>query len=460
MNHQAWNSGDGMTTSRWSMILRGAVAAIVFVASAPSVRAEVIGLDLTTNNPGSITLSGGDNTFTFDSFSIDYLIVAGGGGGAGARNSSPGGRGGGGGGAGGLLQGTGFAISGDQTITVGTGGTGGAGPTVGGFGGNSTAFGFTAIGGGGGGNNVVGTSATDGGSGGGAPSSTNVAANGGLGTPGQGNNGGPGNGSGIAGGGGGAGGAGVLLTGGAGVSSSITGSAVTYAAGGNGGTTASLDTVSVGAAAASTGNGGRGAAPGGANSTVTNAISGGTGGTGIVVVRYTGPQVLTGGTVSTVGGDTVHQFLSTGASTLDLYSATIDGDIDGSGSLVWDKTGILTLGGANTYMGSTQIDSGTIALSGSIGSTSDLSFVSGLLDLGSTGLIRVLQTNYSIADANTDIGNNRIQGSGLTVSTFNDGSNDYTQILAVPEPTVLALAACGGAISLAVLRRRRKTASA
>lgn len=293
MNHQAWNSGDGMTTSRWSMILRGAVAAIVFVASAPSVRAEVIGLDLTTNNPGSITLSGGDNTFTFDSFSIDYLIVAGGGGGAGARNSSPGGRGGGGGGAGGLLQGTGFAISGDQTITVGTGGTGGAGPTVGGFGGNSTAFGFTAIGGGGGGNNVVGTSATDGGSGGGAPSSTNVAANGGLGTPGQGNNGGPGNGSGIAGGGGGAGGAGVLLTGGAGVSSSITGSAVTYAAGGNGGTTASLDTVSVGAAAASTGNGGRGAAPGGANSTVTNAISGGTGGTGIVVVRYTGPQVLT-----------------------------------------------------------------------------------------------------------------------------------------------------------------------
>jgi hypothetical protein len=39
-----------------------------------------------------------------------------------------------------------------------------------------------------------------------------------------------------------------------------------------------------------------------------------------------GPQVLFGGTVSTVGSDTVHQFLS-GSSTLDLYSATIAGDI-------------------------------------------------------------------------------------------------------------------------------------
>lgn len=173
----------------------------------------------------------------------------------------------------------------------------------------------------------------------------------------------------------------------------------------------------------------------------------------VVVVRYSGAQVLSGGTVTTVGGDTVHQFLTTGTSALDLHSATIAGNIDGSGNLIWDKTGTLTLSGTDTYTGTTTIKLGVLSLAGTIGSTSDLIFGAGTLDLGSTGLIRILQSNYSISDANTDIGNSLISGDDtLQVSTFNDGFNDFTQITVIPEPRAALI---GGLGLLALLRRRR-----
>jgi len=97
---------------------------------------------------------------------VEYLIVAGGGGGGSTDGNTS--RSGGGGGAGGLLQGTGLSISGTQTITVGAGGTGGVqNGARGGKGGNSTAFGLTAIGGGGG-STAFNQDAGDGGSGGGS----------------------------------------------------------------------------------------------------------------------------------------------------------------------------------------------------------------------------------------------------------------------------------------------------
>lgn len=419
-------------------------------ASSLPLHAATINLDLSTNNPDGITLSAGDNDFSFAGLAVDYLIVGGGGGGGSTANNT--GRRGGGGGAGGLLQGTGASISGTQTITVGAGGTGGVqNGARGANGGNSSISGIvggTAIGGGGGAS-AHGQLPGDGGSGGGEYGSNTVGP--GLGTAGQGNNGGQGTNT-EGGGGGGAGGAGGVGTAGAGLSSSITGSAVTYAAGGDdGGGTSGQVSATPAPAAANTGNGGNGITP----TATSGGINGQAGGSGIVVVKYAGTtQLLTGGLVSTVGGNTVHTFTSTGASTLALHSATVAGNIGGTGNLVWDKTGTLTLAGTNSYTGTTTISLGDLYLSGMIGSTSDLVFTSGgSIFLGLTGVINVLQTNYSLLDANGDITGGFIEGEGdLKVSTFNDGFNDFTQISVIPEPSAALLGAIGG---LFLLRRRR-----
>jgi len=162
---------------------------------------------------------------------VEYLVVGGGGGGG---NVAGGGFYGGGGGAGGLLSGTvNVNVATAQTLTVGGGGAGGtyASSPHGNNGGNSQFGSFTAIGGGGGGRGAAAyvgcydSAGSNGGSGGGGP------CGGGTGTAGQGYAGGGGD-TGGASGGGGAGGAGTTSGGGPGVSSSITGTAVTYAAGG------------------------------------------------------------------------------------------------------------------------------------------------------------------------------------------------------------------------------------
>jgi hypothetical protein len=64
-----------------------------------------------------------------------------------------------------------------------------------------------------------------------------------------------------------------------------------------------------GNAGANTGGGGGG----GSHYNVTN--KGGEGGSGIVVVRYAGPQKATGGTVTSVSGYTIHTFTSSGTFT-------------------------------------------------------------------------------------------------------------------------------------------------
>jgi hypothetical protein len=61
------------------------------------------------------------------------------------------------------------------------------------------------------------------------------------------------------------------------------------------------------AGTANTGGGGGGA--GGGNNA---ARVGTTGGSGVVIIRYAGAQVGTGGTVTNVGGYTYHTFTSSG----------------------------------------------------------------------------------------------------------------------------------------------------
>ena len=138
------------------------------------------------------------------------------------------------------------------------------------------------------------------------------------GASGSGNAGGSWTGSGTGGaGGGGAGGSGSANSGntggagGVGVSSSISGTAVTYGVGGNGGSSSSGNIN----AAANTGNGGGGTA--------------GAGGSGVVIISYAtnGSDGIsassTGGTITNSGNQTVHTFASSGV--INLVGSIVTG---------------------------------------------------------------------------------------------------------------------------------------
>jgi surface protein len=241
---------------------------------------------------------------------VEYLVVAGGGGGASDTTSTAGG----GGGAGGLLTnvgGTPLAVSaGVHNVVVGAGGAErpSTARTAGNDGNPSSVFSVSATGGGGGGEWNTNPGRTGGsGGGGGAGLSIGTDSVGGAGVSGQGNNGGngfssPSTGQRCGGGGGGAGAAGVAGVlgvggnGGAGVSSSISGAAVTYAGGGGGaiitgtqgvGGAGGGGTARTSAGQANTGGGGGGGAGGTASEAVGRA-----GGSGIVIVRYRTPEAF------------------------------------------------------------------------------------------------------------------------------------------------------------------------
>ena len=147
-----------------------------------------------------------------------------------------------------------------------------------------------------------------------------------------------------------------------------------------------------------------------------------------MIASYTGPQVLSGGTVSSDGsGKTVHTFTSSATSTLDLHAATISGNIDGvGGNLVWNKTGKLTLSGNNGYTGSTTISSGSLEVHGSISSSSGIS--------NSTALIFNSGSAQSFGNAITGSGTLTKQGAGtLTLS----GDNNYSGATTVSAGTLV-----------------------
>ena len=300
-------------------------------AQRPTGAQGLIRLNSTTGNPewydstSSSWLPFSQNA----GYSVNYLVVAGGGGGAGASASSGGAAGGG---AGGLLTSSVSLVSGTAyTITVGAGGSGGnSGSTWRGTVGSDSVISSiaTATGGGDGATANTGTTyaARDGGSGGGANYYRTTAANG---TFGQGYAGGAGTSSaapgycGAGGGGasatGGTPGSSTGGTGGAGSSSSISGAAVTYGGGGGGGGYLTFTQGAGGSGGggnsgpsgggnASAGTANRGGGGGGASCDSATGFSGGSGGSGIVIIAYSGTQRGTGGTVTSVGGYTIHTF--------------------------------------------------------------------------------------------------------------------------------------------------------
>jgi hypothetical protein len=293
--------------------------------------------------------------------SVEVLVVAGGGGGGPDV--------GGGGGGGGVVYNPSFlVISGTSyTVTVGTGGTAGSGPTpsviLGGNGANSIFGTITAIGGGAGGSyaSVIGAPGGSGGGSGGDSSGTFLFA--GNGIINQGFAGGIGTNNSVpygAGGGGGAGGPGSNFTvagggaGGPGIGNAISGTLIYYGGGGGGG--GGTDTQSDGRGYGGIGGGGTGSARTGPTSLIPGARDGtpntggggggtggwntaGAGGSGIVIVRYPGKiQKATGGVVTVVNNYTIHTFTSGTSAfvpynfTSPRYSTTAGGCITLNGS--------------------------------------------------------------------------------------------------------------------------------
>jgi hypothetical protein len=262
---------------------------------------------------------------------IEYLVIAGGGGG---NYQSYGNRGGGGGGAGGYRTNASFTTpTSSFTITVGAGGT------AYGKGSNSVMSTITSTGGGsGGGIDGNGTpNGQAGGSGGGAAGSYLVGDNGSAGagnqggySPVEGYNGGgvtyDNDGYRAGAGGGGAGSAAATVApnsngtaGGAGLSSSITGSAVTRGGGGGGGNSANRS----GGAGGSGGGGAGGSSPG--NGTVNTGgggggtyVGGGSGGSGIVIIAYSDAFPP----ITTIGAGLTYSVSTSSRSGYRVYSFT------------------------------------------------------------------------------------------------------------------------------------------
>jgi hypothetical protein len=263
------------------------------------------------------------------------LIAGGGGGGGNANTSGSGVRMGGGGGAGGLLTTSTLSLNPtlSYTVVVGAGGSGGATMTNGsnsvfnstitanggGYGGNALNYGQNGGSGGGGGNN-------------GFQSPAGTSNQGTFsGWTAYGNSGGTGTenaASSAGGGGGGAGAAGAnssSLTGGnggVGIASSISGTSTYYAGGGGGGTEGGTNGTGGngggGAGASGNGNpgtantGGGGGGGGHTSGSDGNSYLGGNGGSGVIIISYAGAQQFGGGIVTSVGGNTIHTFTTSG----------------------------------------------------------------------------------------------------------------------------------------------------
>jgi hypothetical protein len=105
---------------------------------------------------------------------------------------------------------------------------------------------------------------------------------------------------------------------------------------------------------------------------------------------------------------------------------------------------------------------GSMNISGGIATFGNLFF--GLdptdqIHMSGSGILRIKQSNYSMASATADIAGNKITGSGLVVSTFNNGNGLYTQVARVPEPATLTLAVALLGIAVAHRRSNRATCS-
>jgi hypothetical protein len=324
----ATSNGGGSLTTTGSFLL-GNIAPSSSQAYSGSLffvrayRTETLSVPYYNYNPSKTRLQ-----VNFKPPILARVLVVAGGGGAGGN------IGGGGGGAGGFIETTLPISPATYQVQVGGGGIGQPN-TLGsnaGTNGSSSFFSvapslLTAIGGGKGGseNGSGGSGAipSNGGSGGGGGGR---ASGFGSGVTGQGFRGGTsiffdgGGGGGAAGTGSNSPSTGNGGNGGPGISSTISGVLTYYAGGGGGGGNGTPGTGGIGGG----GNGANGLGQTGSINTGgggggSNGESGGNGGSGIVIIRYPGPQIATGGTITSFQGDTIHTFTATGSSTFTVF---------------------------------------------------------------------------------------------------------------------------------------------
>jgi hypothetical protein len=319
------NGGSGIVIVRY---LSPAIPTPYLVATGGSTSRDGDYLVHTFTGSNSFNVISLSSTPAYNS--LEYLVVAGGGGSSFTDQTT----GVGGGGAGGFLTGFSTASLGAYSIIVGAGGAKGVAPTVSTQGSNSS-FGVLQSTGGGAGSNSLKQNA-NGGSGGGVGRDGGSGKLGGTGIVGQGFDGGSNISNTNASGGGGAAQAGFDSGTGAGAGSGGNGKLFygTYYAGGGGGGAwflggagtgglgggANGGTVGQGVDAVANTGGGAG---GGVGFSAAYGLSGGNGGSGIVIVRYFSPQteyiVASGGNVTRDGDYLVHTF--TGSDTLNITNA-------------------------------------------------------------------------------------------------------------------------------------------
>ena len=462
---------DGVTTTT-------TVAAVTNIIGTTSTTAGIPGFadrSYTGSLNDGYTLTNGDlyvwkggDTAGSTSTSIEYLVVAGGGGGSF-----------GGGGAGGLLTASGFEVATGTAITV-TVGAGGAGQnslnTTGTNGADSVFSTITSTGGGGGAKATGILTGSNGGSGGGGGNN----GSGGTGVSGQGFAGGTGytdNASyGLGGGGGGASVVGQSLNsvsnaggnGGAGTASSISGSSVTYAGGGGGGGNV---TGSRTGGTGGVGGGGNGSMDGNATSGTTNLGGGGggagnangiggSGGSGIVIIRYADtypvPAATTGSpTVLTTSGYRIYSWTTVGSGSITFASSApttgpgwvLVGNIKGipgeyaaigyTGSAGAGYTGSAGSTGTQGNVGFTGSTGstgtqGNVGFTGSIGSTGTQGEVGYTGSVGFVGSVAYVY-GLNVASLDTEILTDSPYGywklnetSGTTATDFGSGAQNMT----------------------------------
>jgi len=347
----------------------------------------------------AITLSGDASGNTLGAVvSVDYLVVGGGGAG---DNTVSGVVYGAGGGGGNVQQGSLAGLPlGSYEITVGDGGTapGGNQSTPGQA---SNGFDIVAAGGEAGSTSGAGSGGASGaGFAGGLRSSFTPGGGGGAG--GVGGNGVSGSRTGGA--------------GGVGVASSITGEELYYG-GGGGGAEFSTNTQGTGGL----GGGGDGLEPGLPNTGGGGGGSAG-GGSGIVVVRYAGEPIGTGGTITagtgSAEGYTLHTFTDPGQQTLvlDAATTTLTGVVSGAGGFTWNSAGTLALSAANTYTGDTVIAAGSVALgeAGGIAASPLVSIAAGAgFDVSSKAAGYAVPGGQTIAGAGSVTGSLSVGGDAI-----------------------------------------------
>ncbi|XHR27255.1 MAG: ice-binding family protein [Chthoniobacteraceae bacterium] len=189
---------------------------------------------------------------------------------------------------------------------------------------------------------------------------------------------------------------------------------------------------------------------------------------------YTGPTLITSGTLQLGDGSTAGSSIAssssvtidgtTGVPTLAINLANgetftndvvdnglvttiasgtniISGVISGTGSLQQNGTGVTVLSGANTYTGSTQINDGTLQVDGSI--TSNVLVTGGTLD--GTGTV---YGNVGVASGAVSPGNDSNQGGTLNVTGNYTQTSTGTFLTTLVGDSASSLLAVGGQTQL------------